>query len=92
MKNPIWKDTTSWSRNDSVEKRQTPREWSLDTGDLSITVHHLHGINDAIWFLSCHEIGISSRELGEVSAEEAKSRAVFQVRAELAHMMDSIPE
>jgi hypothetical protein len=85
-----WKDTTSYSQNTKREDR-VPKTWELRLKHLRIKVHRYHSIDD-VWFLTCHDINISVRELASKELEQAKCQAKAIVQATLEHMLEELIE
>ncbi|MCR9222828.1 MAG: hypothetical protein NXH70_02065 [Hyphomonas sp.] len=89
----VWKDITSYSRDELFEERK-PRVWHLDLApQLSVAVmsNHLH--NPGIWtmnfrpWLDVYPLDIDTERY---SADEAKAVALFHVRRILKYVNDEI--
>lgn len=76
-KKPEWRDTTSHGRDTPTEER-TPRVYEFEDGPFRIIVHKLHGASPADWYLTVFGSVHLFKDycLGDVSADEAKSRAL----------------
>lgn len=86
----MWKDTTSWSRSDSAEARQTPRTWTWDaTPGFSLVVTRYHGITG--WVLHCHRLGLNCHPLARGDIEGAKAEAIRIVKAEVERIAAGLP-
>lgn len=81
MSGPEWKDTSSWSRSDSEEVRKTPKAWSLHLkkSDTELTLHR-HTHSPGTWFVTCRKIGLDTRQLSSLDAEDAKDEAIAVAR------------
>ena len=77
MKEIVWQDTTSHTRDDPD---RTPGVWSLKLEDLNIVVHRLIGLEDT-WFVSCTELRIRDRELRCKHIKSATKEALAHVRS-----------
>lgn len=71
----IWKDATSYSRDQKVRK---PTAWDTRIGKLRIYITNGHIYYRPKWIVSCHELGIDTRQLSDIpenlfvnAAEEA---------------------
>lgn len=74
-----WKDISSYSQRDTD---RTPKTWELKVARLTVIVtRHIHHAPDA-WVLSCDPF-CSAFEIGNGTADEAKSAAVEFVRKNL---------
>ena len=85
-----WKDTSSWSRGDSQEKRVTPKEWTLQIAGLRIVLHHYIGCGDA-WFVSCADLRIERRKLAALDGDEAKREAGCFIAKHIRNLAAAIP-
>lgn len=74
MSDNDWKDSTSYARGERGQA--VPREWTLDLGGLRVIVHHIHGLSDETWFVSCHAMGIERHELNNANAALACTEAL----------------
>jgi hypothetical protein len=81
-----WINTTSHSQSDSD---RTPRAWTMYTGWLRVVVHRKI-FGPGLWFVSCHEIGLTDRQLASVEHEDAQREALACVSAILAKMTASL--
>lgn len=72
MKDLIWKDATSYSKNDS---ERIPRVWETMAGASKITVHR-HIFYKDTWLITCRNLGIEHRDLKTDDLKEAKTRAI----------------
>jgi hypothetical protein len=82
-----WKNTTNYSQ---TERDRTPREWTIEPAKgLRIIIHHYLGCGDA-WFVSCHGINLSQRQLQNIDVEDAKSEALSVVYSRLAFWMAAL--
>jgi len=87
-----WRDASSYSRGErgTVE----PTAWeivSASPGRMRVCVHRVHRLEG--WFVTCHELRIDRRELGDVTLDEAKMSAlklVAQTLDDLSDQFDSI--
>lgn len=74
-----WKDISSHSQKDTD---RTPQTWALKAAGLKIVItRHIYHAPDA-WVLSCPPFG-EGIEIGNGTADEAKSAAIEYVRANL---------
>lgn len=71
-----WKDTTSFSRG---ETDRTPREWTLEAGQLRLCVFRHRAIDPESWFASCHGF-FDTREMASSEIETAKEQAIQLLR------------
>lgn len=85
----MWKDTTSYSRNEPLEER-IPRTWEWRTTNLRIVLTRLHGADPTMWFMRCHDIGIDCLSLKSVLLEDAQEEAYGMVRDRLAWMLKEL--
>lgn len=85
MTPPIgWKNTTGWKDTTSYrqgERDGEPREWTLRTEHLRVTVHHHMHYPPDQWLVSCHELNIEMMELKSKEVEKAKEEALLHVLA-----------
>lgn len=75
-----WKDTTSYSRGDTVRK---PTTWSCDVGSLEVTVTCGHIHYRPNWVMHCHKLGVDTKPLGlaeEIGPEEAQRKAIERLK------------
>lgn len=86
-----WADTTLWSRDDT--DRNNPREWALkiDYG-FEIVIHRRFGYADQIWFLTCYKLNITAHQMGAMSADEAKKKAIEMVRAHAIKIVNALKD
>ena len=70
-----WKDTTR-KRGFSGAKWHTSVS---KIGDIEIIVHECGGNPPGVWFVTCHELLITDRKLGEIPLEQAKEAALVVV-------------
>ncbi len=88
-KDCVWKDASSYSKSD---KERIPNTWVLNFRVWGLTIHrHVHYSPD-VWLMSCHSLGISQREIGKVSVEEAQAEALRIARLKLQTMLKEIGE
>ena len=71
-----WKDTTSYSQSD---KERIPRSWTIKSVELSITVHRHRDYDKDVWLLSCVNLHIDCKQLGNKDIELAKNEALNYV-------------
>lgn len=77
-----WKDDTSYSRED---KERVPKTWTLDLGEVRITVTCGHIYHRGEWVMHCrpwfdtHALNM----LENVNAEEAQAKALAKVRTKV---------
>ena len=85
----MWKDATSYSRDELLGSR-IPRSWELRlTPDTRITVVSEHIYHKGEWIVHCHP-WFNETPLGmpvaNFSAEQAQEKALSMVRAEVAKL------
>jgi len=82
----MWIDTTSYSRDDKVQKQTT---WTTQNENLSITVTCGHILYRPDWVMHCHALGIDTLRLLECrSPGEARAKAIRIVRAKLSRLAE----
>lgn len=59
----IWKDATSYSQS---EKERKPRAWDAKIGACRIYITNGHIIYRPQWIMSCYELGIDTKLLGDI--------------------------
>lgn len=69
----VWKDETSYSR----DQPRIPHVWSLDLGELRVTITDNHRDNPGKWQVSCHRLDVIDKELRAATLEQAKAEAVI---------------
>lgn len=75
-----WKDTSSWSQNDTEEDRKTPKVWTAKIGKFTLKVHrHIHYPAD-VWLATCHPDVMSQVVLASKDIDEAKCQAVAKLQ------------
>lgn len=80
----MWKDTTSYSRDD---KERKPDCFTAKSGKLTITVTCGHIHYRGVWIMHCFKLGIDTLELKNcTSLEEAKMRAISIVKSEFSQL------
>lgn len=77
----VWKDTTSYSRDDDKTK---PRTWTFGTGPFSVTVTKGHIYAPDRWVMHFRAANVQTHPLGPASwpAEQAQAKAL-----EIAHRL-----
>lgn len=75
MKELIWKDATSYSRNDS---ERIPTVWELELGEYTIMVHR-HIYYKDTWLLTCREMGVDKINLNTDAIEKAQTIAIKSI-------------
>jgi hypothetical protein len=58
-------------------------------GDVSISIHRMHGVPDT-WFVSCYPVNISSRELAAKTLEAAKAEGTEACRTQVERSLQAI--
>lgn len=82
---PIWKDTTSYSRDDSDH---IPRTWTMGAGEFRIIVTRLHGV-DGVWFTSVPGL-YSHRQLAPLDLGMAQAEAIRVFKDRLQSALDEL--
>lgn len=77
MRDPTWKNTTSYSRERGTTE---PREWTLKTRHLRIVVHRHIDYAADLWLMSVDPLGLRNVVLGEPEIDKAKTEAIRKVR------------
>lgn len=67
-----WTDTTGYARGQQGKKE--PTEWTLKSGDLSISVHRYLGLPG--WFVSCYQLNIDRKKLQSEDLKHAQVEAL----------------
>lgn len=80
----IWKDISSYSQRDTIK---IPNNYELIVNNTKIHVHR-HMYYPKTWLLSCHELGISQRDLETNDIDEAKEKAIDVLIAHLDKYID----
>ena len=84
-----WKDASSYSRGERGKVEPTAWEIvSAPPGRLRICVHRVHRLEG--WFVTCHELRIDRRELGDVTLDEAKTSALALVGQQLSTLFHDL--
>lgn len=86
-----WKDTTSYSQSEPANKR-VPREWTHQTKHIRVVIHHLHGYDPEVWFMSCHELDRERVELKCRDVTKAQMEALGLIRVRLLSMLHDVEE
>jgi hypothetical protein len=71
------------------EQRGDSDSVTYRTKSLRIIVHKYMGMGDC-WFVSCHEIGIDTKTLGEISLDAAKEKGLEVVKKKLHTYIDEL--
>lgn len=82
-----WQDTTSYSQGE--RGNVYPREWTISSRRIRLTVHRLHDIPGR-WFATCHEVGIVKKDLHCQDVEDAKVKAVDAIGRHLTAMLADV--
>ena len=72
-----WKDVTTYDRYD---KERIPTCFSTSIGDLIITVVSSHIYHKGEWVMHCYNIGINTLPLNVKTLDEAKEKAIENVK------------
>ena len=75
----IWKDTTSYSRND---KTRQPTTYAARAGDLHITVTCGHIYYRGVWIMHCEPF-YREHILGVDTLEQAQAKAIELIRVKI---------
>lgn len=70
-----WKDTTSYSR----DRERIPTCWTLDLGELRISITNNHIYHRGEWVFHCQP-WFDTKPLSVTSKEEAQSKALAMVK------------
>jgi hypothetical protein len=84
----IWKDCTSYSRNDK-ERKPTIFELKLPSG-LRISIVNGHIYYKGQWIMHCFDIGIDTHPLNVKTQEEAQEKAIKTVRTKIKRWHDDL--
>ena len=82
-----WKDTTGYSRNGD----RIPTTWSLDAGDIRITVTCNHIYYKGEWIVRCEPF-FEHKKLFVKTKEEAQTKAIAMVRVRLESALTALQE
>lgn len=83
----MWKDSTSYSRDD---KERVQTAWTAESGPVRITVTcgHIHYRPE--WVMHCYAVGIDTLHMkGCTGPEDAQRRAVELVKAKAREIEDN---
>lgn len=84
----------NWVGNQGYnETEDKANEFSLKSkeGFIGVTVklHHYVGCGN-VWFVSCHQLGIERREIGDVDTNEAKKIAYDIVKHKVQELYNAV--
>lgn len=82
----IWRDATSYSRNDT-ERVPTIFETEIGGCRISVIVGHIYYPNT--WIMNCYELNIKEKTLKCVTAESAAQLAIFHCKEKVQKMHDA---
>ena len=95
---PAWEDASSYARGE--RGNVDPKAWGLTLESeprpgtfrrsTYILVHRYTGCDG--WFLTCRDLGLDTRELGDISADEAKQQAVDIVAQAMSARIEALQE
>lgn len=83
----VWRDETSYSRGERGVAE--PRVLETYVGTLCISVHRYLHLED-VWYVTCHDVGVSMRALSATDLEAAKHEAVGVVREAVGVVRDQV--
>ena len=72
-----WKDATVYAKNE-IRGVKPINAWSVNSGNLQISVLSAHRMHPGAWVCTCHQLSINSWPLrlrASAPAEEAQARA-----------------
>ncbi len=86
---PQWKDTTGYSRGDT---ERVPTTWSLDTGDIRITVTCGHLYYKGSWVMHCDPwFNTYPLKIADTAtAIEAQRKALSLVRQRITTLVEAL--
>lgn len=86
MKNIIWKDVSSFSRND---KERKPYAFNTFVGEMYISIVFNHIYYPECWIVNCYDLNIKDTLLSSKNLEGAKVESVNLVKNRLENLLSS---
>lgn len=87
----MWKDVTSWSKDDTAEDRKTPKTWAIESDGLRVVVTRHRDYDASTWVLCCHQFRqLDERPLNAKDVNQAKWEALVAVRAAVEKMLATV--
>ncbi len=83
----MWKDVTSYRQSERGTKPE-PRKWEAKVGPLRVSIHRFHGAGP-VWFVTCHDLQMSARELKSPGIEDARKEGALRVRVVAQSLLDA---
>ena len=87
----VWKDKTTYTRDQVVAADRTPRILSVNLGGVQLSVHrHIHHGPD-VWLASCTPQFFCQVQLKSADIEEAKAEAITLLRKHVEKAFCALP-
>ncbi len=83
-----WEDTSSYRKSDD---HSIPKEYTLRIPDgFKVIIHHMIYSPPEVWFMSCHSLNLTQRQLKSTSAADAQAEAIKLCKKEANNIVECL--